>query len=100
ARDDEAVAVAELLEHEPLYLATMDRVVKLLEDEAAREVAWLRRVDLAIGAAIVVLLVGLGIGVIYPATRTIRRQVENLEEQVAARTGELRTANAALRHEI
>lgn len=100
ARDREAAHVATLLHHEPSYLATMDRIVKLLEAEAAHEVTWLRRVDLAIGATIVALLLGLGVGVVYPAMLTIRRQVESLEDQVAARTADLRGANAALRHEI
>jgi two-component system sensor kinase FixL len=100
SRQSSGGRVADLLNHETSFLATMDSIVKLLEREAEREVGWLRRVDFAIGCAVIVLLIGLGAGVVLPATRTIRRQVESLEARVAERTRELDTANQSLRHEI
>jgi len=92
--------VAELLRHEGPFLTEMDQIVKLLEGEAERQVAWLRAVDFAIGATIIILLVVLGAGVVRPATQTIRRQVEQLELRVAERTRELDDANQSLRREI
>lgn len=92
--------VAELLRHEGPFLAEMDSIVKLLERDAERQVAWLRRIDFAIGATIIMLLIVLGAGVVRPATQTIRRQVEQLELRVAERTQELDDANQSLRLEI
>ncbi len=98
--DDTARLVNVVLDHEQAYLPTMDRIVKLFEQEAAREVFRLRFCALAIGSAIVALLLGLGSFVVRPATKAIRSQVEQLEARVAQRTEELDHANAALRHEI
>ena len=85
-------AVAEMVRHEAAFLPTMDRIVKLMEDEAARAVARLRMFALAISAMVVALLVGLGWFVVRPATRTIRSQVDELELRVAERTRELSVA--------
>ena len=52
---------------------------------------------LSIAATVVWLLLGLGWFVIRPATRTIRRQVDELETRVALRTRELSAALEALR---
>ena len=78
----------------------MDRIVKLMESEAAHEISRLRACALAIAGVVVLLLVGLGWFVVRPATRTIRRQVDDLESRVAQRTRELADALASLRHEI
>ena len=93
-------AVDALLVHEPQYLPIMERIVKLLEESAERQVTRLRREALAISAAVMALLVGLGWFVVRPATRTIRAQVDGLEARVAARTRELSDANCALEREI
>jgi two-component system, LuxR family, sensor kinase FixL len=93
-------AVEAILEHEALFLASMDKIVKLMEGEAAREVRQLRTLALAIAGTIVGLLVGLGWFVVRPATRTIRRQVDHLETQVAERTSDLSSALKSLRDEI
>ncbi|MFO0896396.1 MAG: ATP-binding protein [Pirellulales bacterium] len=85
-----------LLSAEPLYLTNMDRVVGLLEEEARGEVTRLRGLAFVIGAAILATLVGLGWGVVLPATRLIRSQFDELEQRVAERTSELAAANAEL----
>jgi len=93
-------SVATIVEQEAEYLPTMDRIVKLMEDEAARAVARLRMFALAISATVILLLLGLGWFVVRPATRTIRGQVDELESRVALRTRELSSALSSLRHEI
>lgn len=98
--DSRQAAVAALLEHEPPFLATMDHIVQLMEDEAANELRRLRTLALAIALTIVGLLIGLGGFVVRPATRAIRGQVELLETRVAQRTRSLDDALASLRHEI
>jgi two-component system sensor kinase FixL len=92
--------VAALVEHEARFLPTMDRIVKLMEDEAARAVFRLRAFALAIAATVIALLIGLGWFVIRPATRTIRAQFNELESRVAQRTSELSTALTSLQHEV
>lgn len=89
-----------ILAHEAGYLASMDRLVKLFEGEAALTVDRLRTCALTIALAVVALLVGLGWYVVLPATGAIRVQVEGLETRVAERTKELATTNDALEHEI
>jgi two-component system, LuxR family, sensor kinase FixL len=93
-------SVATIVEHESEYLPTMDRIVGLMEVEAAHAVGRLRMLALAISATVILLLLGLGWFVVRPATRTIRSQVDELESRVAARTRELSSALASLRHEI
>lgn len=92
--------VASVLEHERHYLPTMDRIVKLLEREAAGEVRQLRLCALTIDSVVLLLLIGLGSFVVRPARKAIASQVEQLEARVAQRTEELDQANVALRHEI
>jgi C4-dicarboxylate-specific signal transduction histidine kinase len=98
-KTDDSSAVATIVEHEAAFLTAMDRIVKLMEVEAAGAVGRLRVCALTIAVAVVLLLIGLGWFVLRPATRTIRRQVEDLETRVERRTGELSTALDALRHE-
>jgi C4-dicarboxylate-specific signal transduction histidine kinase len=88
-----------MVEHEGQFLPTMDRIVKLMEDEAARVVFQLRASALGIAGLVVALLVGLGWFVVRPATRTIRSQVDELETRVAQRTAELATALESLQRE-
>jgi two-component system sensor kinase FixL len=89
-----------LVEQEALFLPTMDEIVKLMENEAARTVRILRATVLAIAATVVALLVGLGWFVVRPATQTIRSQVSELEARVTQRTTELAAALASLQREI
>ena len=89
-----------LLQHEALFLTTMDRIVKLMEDEASKAVSSLRASALVIAVLIVALLVGLGWLVVRPATRTIRSQFDELEARVAQRTSELASALESLRREV
>jgi C4-dicarboxylate-specific signal transduction histidine kinase len=100
ADDTLTSAVSTIVAHETNFLPTMDRIVKLMEDEAARAVARLRAFALAIAAVVVVLLVGLGWFVVRPATHTIRVQVDQLESRVAQRTSELTAALESLQHEV
>lgn len=95
-----AQAVGQIVAHEADFLASMDRIVKLMELEAAAEITRLRSYAMAIAGVVVLLLLGLGWFVVRPATRTIRRQVDDLESRVAQRTRELADALASLRHEI
>lgn len=98
AQADDAITI--LLEHEAPFLRNMDRIVKLMEQRAAVEFDQLRTVTLCISVAIIVLLVALGALVVRPATRTIRGQVDQLEERVAQRTRDLDETLASLRNEV
>jgi C4-dicarboxylate-specific signal transduction histidine kinase len=101
ASDDSLqAAVIALLDHEPPFLTTMDRIVNLMEDQAAGELRRLRTLAFAIALAIVGLILGLGGFVVRPATRAIREQVDHLETRVTQRTRELDETLASLRHEI
>ncbi len=100
AEDDARAAIDALVNHEAPFLATMERIVKLMEHEAAGELRRLRICALGIAATIVGLVIGLGWFVIRPALRAIRGQVDELEMQVALRTRELDETLASLRHEI
>lgn len=91
--------LAAMLDHEALFLGTMDQIVKLLEVEAQAELRRLRTFALAIATAIVGLVGGLGWFVIRPATRAIRGQVDQLEREVAQRTGQLVRMLESLRQE-
>lgn len=93
-------ATTKLVQHEAQFLPTMDRIVKLMEDEAAQAVFRLRASALGIATLVIGLLVGLGWLVVRPATRTIRSQVDELETRVAERTAELATALASLQREV
>jgi two-component system sensor kinase FixL len=92
--------IAVLVEHEAPFLRKMDRIVNLMEQQAAIELDHLRLVALGISLAIIALLVGVGVFVVRPATRTIRSQVDQLEERVALRTRELDHTLASLRNEV
>lgn len=93
-------ATTKLVQHEAQFLPTMDRIVKQMEDEAARVVFQLRAFALAIATLVIALLVGLGWFVVRPATRTIRSQVDELETRVAQRTAELAAAVESLQREV
>ena len=84
-----SAALTALVDHEAPFLTTMERIVKLLEGEAAGELRRLRALALAVALAILGLLLGLGGFVVRPATRAIRDQVDQLEGRVAQRTREL-----------
>ncbi|MBI3469687.1 MAG: type IV pili methyl-accepting chemotaxis transducer N-terminal domain-containing protein [Planctomycetes bacterium] len=89
-----------LVQHEAHFLAAMERIVQLMEWEAAAELRRLRIVSLTIAVAIFGLLLGLGRFVVRPATVVIRNHVEQLEVRVEQRTRELNATLASLRHEI
>ncbi len=93
-------AIGDLLQHEPQYLPTMERIVRLLQDTSLSKIWRLRCEAMLIAAAVLLLLVGLGWFVVLPATRTIRAQVVGLESRVAERTRELSDLNIALEREI
>jgi C4-dicarboxylate-specific signal transduction histidine kinase len=78
----------------------MDRIVNLMEGQAAREINRLRACALAIAGLVLILLIGLGWFVVRPSTRAIRTQVDNLESRFAQRRSDLADALASLRHQI
>jgi two-component system sensor kinase FixL len=93
-------AVTVISDHEQGFLATMDRIVSLMESQAEKELWRLRMLALTIAGAIVLLVGGLGCFVIQPATRAMRGQVDILEQLVSQRTRRLNDMLAALRDEI
>lgn len=113
--------VRTILRHEPDYLRGMERTVSLLEAASQAQVAWLRGGALIAMTLALALLGGVYFIVLRPATRLIRRQVQQLaasdrchralagllreardqlELRVAQRTSELIAANASLQHEM
>lgn len=78
-----------MLDHESQYLPTMDRIVGMYEAEARRQARILRVLGLVASASIIALMIALGRLVLRPATQTIRRQMESLEDRVTERTKEL-----------
>ena len=95
-----SAAIATLVDHEAPFLSTMERIVQLMEQQAAKELDRLRAVALAIALGILGLILGLGRFVVRPAVRAIRNQVDHLEARVDIRTQELNVALSSLRHEI
>lgn len=93
-------SVAAVVENEASFLESMDRIVTLMEHEAARALRRLRTCALAIATGIVTLVAALGWFVLRPATKAIRSQVDELESQVARRTSELHETLESLRLEI
>ena len=71
-------AIASMLQHERAYLETMDRIVRLFEDESRARVGQLRLLALGATGAALLLLAALYRLVVRPATRLIRRQVQHL----------------------
>ena len=71
-------SVEEILQHERNYLPVMDEIVGLYEAESRSQVTWLRNCELTVMLSVLALLASLGIGVLRPAQRVIREQVEEL----------------------
>jgi two-component system sensor kinase FixL len=99
-RSDGAQSAATILAHEAAFLNRMERIVDLFELEAAQELSRLRIYSLSIAVAVALLLITLGWLVVRPATRAIRRQVDDLELRVSHRTAELAEMVASLQHEV
>ena len=95
-----SAAITMLLDHEAPFLTTMERIVQLMEDQAARELRRLRALALSIAVTIIGLLVSLGRFVVRPAVGAIRTQVEQLEGLVSMRTQELKATLSSLRQEV
>lgn len=93
-------SAATILAHEAAFLNRMERIVDLFELEAAQELSRLRIYSLTIAIAVTFLLITLGWLVVRPATRAIRRQVDDLEHRVSHRTAELAEMVASLQHEV
>jgi two-component system sensor kinase FixL len=91
---------ATILTHERPFLTRMETIVDLFETEAAQELSRLRVYSLSIAVAVASLLVVLGWFVVRPATRAIRRQVDDLEHNVSQRTAELADMVVSLQHEV
>jgi two-component system sensor kinase FixL len=93
-------AVAVILENESDYLSRMDHVVSLFESEARSRVENLRLVSWALTALALASLAAIGLLILRPAVRLIRRQVSELgharaelERRVSERTHQLELAN-------
>lgn len=71
-------SIASMLQHERAYLETMDRIVRLFEDESRARVGQLRLLALGATGAALLLLAALYRLVVRPATRLIRSQVQHL----------------------
>ncbi|RCS54368.1 response regulator [Bremerella cremea] len=90
-------ALKTILAHEANFLAGMDQIVYLYDQEAESRVTSLRRVEHALLLVTLTVLLLEGLFVFRPAVREIRRMVENLREnaldlEMAKETAE--TANA------
>ncbi len=95
-----ADSVATILVQEPAYLARMEQIVEQYEHQAWSQVRTLRLLSWSAALGIVCSLAALGYLVLRPAHRTIRQQVDHLEERVQERTEELTLANQALQSEM
>jgi signal transduction histidine kinase len=92
--------VATILAQDASYLTIMERIVGMFEAEARDHVQTLRMTGLTLTAIALALLAAVGRFVLRPATELASRQMDRLEQNVAARTRELSTANTALEREI
>jgi two-component system sensor kinase FixL len=95
------------LEIEGEYLSRMDRIVGLFERESRGRVDRLLWTGWAVTVLILAALLALGVFVLRPAARLIRRQIlelsaarDELEHRVAERTRELELANQELAREV
>jgi two-component system sensor kinase FixL len=108
-RRDAAAAhndLATILALEGQYLERMDRIVGLFERETRARVDRLLWTGWTVTALILVALVAIGLFVLRPAARLIRRQIlelragrDALEDRVRQRTQELEQANQELARE-
>jgi two-component system sensor kinase FixL len=92
-------ALGVILQHEAEYLRRMDRVVGLYEGEAQGRVDNLRRVSWVVTGLTLATLAAIGVLILRPAARLIRRQVfelgharDELEARVHERAKELEVA--------
>jgi two-component system, LuxR family, sensor kinase FixL len=99
--------LATILATEGEYLARMERIVGLYESEARARVVELRKTGWLVTALILLSLIGIGLFILGPAARLIRRQFallrearDALERRVAERTIELERANRELQREV
>jgi two-component system sensor kinase FixL len=96
-----------ILAVEGQYLARMDRIVGLFDREARARVDRLLWTGWVVTALILVALAAIGLLVLRPAARLIRRQIvelraarDALEDRVRERTAELERANEELAREV
>ena len=91
--------LAVILDNEAEYLRRMDQVVGLYESEARGRVAELRRIGWTVTGLILATLAAIGLFILRPAVRLIRRQIselrqarDELDARVRERTRELEFA--------
>ena len=97
---EQLALVEQLLMHEARYLPQMEQLVQRYEQQARQQVLMLRLLGWSAAAGIVLSILGLGWFVLRPAHRTIRQQVNCLEEGIRQRTEQLSAANQALELEM
>lgn len=97
---EQLALVEQLLTHEARYLPQMEQLVRQYEQQARQQVWMLRLLGWSAAAGIILSILGLGWFVLRPAHRTIRQQVDRLEDGIRQRTKQLSAANRALELEM
>ncbi len=100
ARDRSPGDLAVILATEGQYLARMERIVGLYEAEARERVAGLRRLGWLLSALALLGLVGIGLFVLGPAARLIRRQFAEVREARDVLEARVLERTAALGREV
>lgn len=97
---EQLALIQQLLTYEARYLPRMEQLVQQYEQQARQQVWTLRVLGWSVAAGIVLSILGLGWFVLRPAHRTIRQQVDRLEDGIRERTHQLLAANQALELEM
>jgi len=97
---EQLALIQQLLTYEARYLPRMEQLVQQYEQQARQQVWTLRVLGWSAAVGIVLSILGLGWFVLRPAHKTIRQQVDCLEDGIRERTQQLLAANQALELEM